>query len=194
MEDTIEDLLEAYAADDRTIILVDNSDDEESAKYFLNSRRFKVLECKNLQTKRMVYQHTVYPVIEEVRQALVFSMKYGKTLVMRMLDCSADFVSSMCDENCHDRETENPHSPHQPWMTLPRGFMLRNGRLVRENADKFLRREDLREIRDGDCVKLHTNFKIIITTTLPASMIEDVLVNGKYGLPGTMDDYNIVIL
>lgn len=193
MEEQIDKLLDNYFADDKTLLFVDNTDSEKSLDYFLNSRKFKVLECKNLQTKRMVYQHTVYPVIEEARFALVYAMKYGKTLVLRMADCAADFVTAMCDESCRDRETENPYPPHQPWKTLPRGFMLNNGRIARENVDYFLRREDFREIKDGDCEKLHRNFKVIVSTTLPAENVEEMLLNGRYGLPGSPEDYHIVV-
>ncbi len=194
MEDKIDDILDNYRGDQKTIILVDNTKGEQSAEYFLNSSRFKVLECKNLQTKRMVYQHTVYPVIEEARFALVFAMKYGKTLVMRMLDCAVDFRTALCDEACPDRETENPYPPHQPWKTLPKGFMLNNGRIAKDNVEMLLRREDLREIRDGDCEKLHPNFKLIISTTIPANMVQELLLNGRYGLPGSTEDYEIIIL
>lgn len=194
MEDKIDDLLDNYMSNDKTILLVDNTGSESSLDYFLNSSKFKVLECKNLQTKRMVYQNTIYPVIEEARFALVFAMKYGKTLVMRMSDCAADFVTSMCDECCRDRETENPYPPHQAWKTLPRGFMLNNGQIARDNVDMLLRREDLREIRDGDCEKLHPNFKLIITTTFPSDSVQELLLNGRYGLPGSTEDYQVVVL
>ncbi len=194
MEEQIDNILDSYFENDKTILLVDNTGSEESLEYFLNSSKFRVLECKNLHTKRLVHQHTVYPIIEEARFALVYAMKYGKTLVMRMADCTADFVSAMCDENCRDRETENPYPPHQPWQTLPRGFMLSNGKIPRENPDGFLRRPDMREIKDGDCDKVHRNFKVIVTTILSAEKVEEMLLNGRYGLPGTAEDYNIIVL
>lgn len=194
MEDLIEEHIASYREGDRTIFFVDDSPGEDSLEYFQNSSRFVILDCKNLQTKRMVNQRSVQPILEEARNRIVYATKFGKTLVLRMGDCVADFVTAMCDENCIDLERSNPFPPYQVWMTLPRGFMLNNGQLIRDNAEAFLRREDLREIRDGDCVALHPNFKLVISTSLPPDRVEELFFSGRYGLPGSPADFNFVML
>jgi hypothetical protein len=194
MENEIYGILEKYVPGNKTLFFIDQSKDEKSLNVFQNSAAFAILDAKGLHVKRMVSEAKLPQYLDDARHILTFAMKYGKILVLRMGDCNPDFQNGLCDEVIHNLVKENPHPPHSPWKTFPRGFMLNNGQLVRDYADHFMRREDWREIREGDCTPLHPDFQIILSTTVPPNKLDELFFNGRYGLPGDTSDYDIILL
>ena len=58
--------------------------------------------------------------------------------------------------------------------------------------DRLFHREDKDDLPIPEDNK--ESFCVVITTTIPASKIEIQLLNGCFGLPGTLEDYNLQAL
>jgi len=168
-EENLEDIIHNYDGSGKTLLMVDCSGNESSFKFFQHSLRFTIMDAKMMATKRMVNNHTISSILDDARHVLAYAMKYGKILVIRMGDCSVDFRTTLCDEACVFHDKIGPRSCAEEYHSLPRGFMLNNGELLKSKPypDAIMRKEDWREINCGDCTPLHPNFKIIISTCIP---------------------------
>lgn len=197
MEKKINQILKESAEIPQTLLLVDTTPNEDSLTLFKNSAQYVVLDGKLMNTKKFVRNQTVAFLIEEARASLVYAMKKGKTLVIRLGDVAVDFRSTFNDDSTPGRVDQNPYPPYQTWHSLPSGFMMKKGELLRQGPvypDSLLRRDDIREIQDGDCNAMEPEFQIILTTTIPIDQIDHLLFNGRIGLPGESSDYSLITL
>lgn len=178
---------------EETLLVLDSTSNEESLKIFLSSAQYVVLDAKVLHTKRASRHCSIPSLLEEGRHLLSFAMMHGKTLVLRLGDAAVDFRTIFCDEACGDLIRANPRPPHQQWSYLPYGFMLKSGAFVNHAPfpDALLRRDDLRDIEDGAAQALHPLFRVIVSTTIPRGRLDDLLFNGRFGLPGGREDFAV---
>lgn len=186
----------ASGTEESTVLLVDTTGTEESLKVFQNSSNFVVFDAKGMHTKRLSRNQGVPALLEEARNLLTFALMKGKTLVVRLGDVAVDFNSTFCDEACPDIVSQNPRPPYQQWDYVPRGFMLQSGAPLTQSPfpDTLYRRDDLNDISSGVSQRLHPDFKVIVSTTLPEGRLDDMLFNGKFGLPGMKRDYLVAKL
>lgn len=177
---------------DKTLLLVDTSEGEQSHKWFLNNSDFVVLDADLLAKKRLVQKRPVAAILIEARHSLIYAIKHGKTLVVRMSESKTDFRNVFCDECCPDREEESKYPPYQPLSFLPSAFLLHGGAtmITPHYIDRLFHREDKADLPLVEANKY--SFSVVITTTIPASKLEMQLLNGSFGLPGTMEDYDIL--
>lgn len=196
-EKSLDDIIHNYDGLGKTLLMVDCSGNESSLRYFQHSSRFAIMDAKTMHTKRMVNNETISSILDDARHVLAYAMKYGKILVIRMGDCSIDFRNTLCDESCVFHDKVSPRTRGEEYHSLPRGFMLNNGELLKTKPypDAIMRKEDWREIHGGDCIPLHPNFKIIISTCIPPSNLNELLFNGQFGLPSDdIGDFEVTFL
>ncbi|RYH15109.1 hypothetical protein EON65_32310 [archaeon] len=195
MEQRVFDIV-TRSSEESTVLLVDTTGTEESLRVFQNSSNFVVFDAKAMHTKRLSRNQGVPALLEEARNLLTFALMRGKTLVVRLGDAAVDFNSTFCDDSCEDIVSQNPRPPYQQWEYVPRGFMLQSGSPLKvpPYPDTLYRRDDINDISSGMGMHLHPNFKVIVSTTLPENRLDDMLFNGKYGLPGMKRDYQVVKL
>lgn len=196
-EEDLEDIIHQYDGLGKTLLLVDCSGAELSLKFFQHSSRFAIMDAKMMHTKRVMNNQTISSVLDEARHILAYAMKYGKILIIRMGDCSVDFRNTLCDEACVLHDEVGPRYRGEVHHSLPRGFMLNNGELLKSKPypDAIMRKEDWREIHSGDCTPLHPNFKIVISTCIPPSNLNELLFNGRFGLPSDdIGDFEVTFL
>ena len=176
---------------DKTLLLVDETEGEATHKWFLNNSRFVVLDADLLAKKKLIQKRHVSAILSEARHSLIYAIKHGKTLVVRMSDSKTDFRGVFCDECCAEREEESKYPPYQPLSFLPIQFLLQGGAamITQHYLDRLFHREDKGDLPLVEANK--SNFSVIITSTIPTSKIEMQLLNGSFGLPGTVDDYDI---
>ncbi len=196
MEDKIWDVISKNTNDhdgNKTLIFVDDPS-ENSLELFLNSSKYVVLDASLLAKKKSIQKKTVSYILEEARFSLIYAIRHGKVLVVRMSDSKTDFVNTFCDECC-EFVSESTSSKRNN-QCLPRSFLLQSGyHLVQKPfIHSFLRRGDQIDCSDEACMRIVQQFKVVITTTIPTSKIEQQLLNGSIGLPGTVDNFNIVDL
>lgn len=192
------DVLKAHMLDAeyRTLLLLD-TEREPTHHQFLSSSMFVVLDADKLMKKRFIQKKSVSFLLQEVRNSLVYAMKNGKILVVRMADSKTDFLNTFCDESCRDLEFISKYPPYKEQRYLPRSFLLRGGASLREPAlyEQLFHREDTADLAANPGL-LHNldRFRVIITSTMPRDMLEPQLINAVAGLPGTIDDYHVVKL
>lgn len=176
---------------DKTLLLIDETNDEQSHKWFLNCAEFVVLDADTLAKKRLVQKKSVASILAEARFLLIYAIKHGKTLVVRMGESKTDFLGVFCDEVCSDLELQSSYPPYQAQSYLPRQFLLEGGSamVTSQYLEELFHRADKSDLPISEENK--ESFCVIITTTIPASKIENQLLNGSFGLPGTLEDYNI---
>lgn len=176
---------------DKTLLLVDTSEGELTHKWFLNDSNFVVLDADLLAKKKLVQKRPVSAILIEARHSLIYAIKTGKTLVVRMSESKTDFRCVFCDECCPDREEVSQYPPYQPLSYLPSEFLLRGGAamITPYYLDRLFHREDKADLPMVEANK--GSFSVVITTTIPVAKIERQIINGFFGLPGTMEDYDI---
>lgn len=130
----------------KTMLIVDESKEEFTQKFFEKSADYVILDAKNLHRKKFVRKTPMPILLDECRHLLAYGMLRGKILVIRMAEISVDFYNTFCDESCPELPKANPQPPYQPWRFLPRGFILNNGENLRGDPHSLLRRDDLREV------------------------------------------------
>eukprot|EP01038_Epipyxis_sp_PR26KG_P006626 gene6626-9097_t len=166
----------------RTLLLIDKLENEPTQKYFLNSADFLVFDARAMHLKRTVRRQKVSLLLEEARQQLVFAMKYGKKFVIRLADTATDFMGIFNDEKCSDLILSDSRTGVK-WCYFPLELFLNSGSLLRDYPliNSLYRPEDLVDLFDG-APFCHSEFAILITTTIPMSEIDRLLFNGKFGL------------
>jgi hypothetical protein len=206
METEIIHLIQEHQAENspNTLVLYDPSHDEKSLHLFQHNAGFVILDAyTNLHQRYFIKQHSVPIICEEARHRLAYAMIHGKTLILRLGNAAVDFIGLFNDDVVKGRTEKNPFPPFQEWHQLPHGFMLNNGENVKHNPPHFptslLRKEDFEELRHEGLtsprdVHCHPSFRLVITSTIPPDRMEELLFNGKHGLPGTMDCYDIKTL
>ncbi len=190
----IEGLIESSG--DRTLLLIDKHG-ETSLDTFVNSSRFVVLDADKLAKKRTIQKKSVSFILKEAHSSLVYAMKNGKILVVRMGESKTDFLNTFCDECCSDLESPSRYPPYKALSYLPRSFMLSNGADMRRSPfkDQLLHREDMLDVESEHELEHNiSKFRVVITTVIPVNKIELQLLNGTLGLPGTLGNYNVVLL
>lgn len=191
---------------DKTLFVVDETEGESTLPYFQHSAKYLVLDAEKLNMKMTIKKQNLSTILEECRFQLTFAMKNGKILVIRFGNSMTDFKNTFCDESCPNLITEGKKPLHVPLTYLPRGFMLNGGEhLKEEQAIRGLyRREDIVEMleeadevefEDADISKIvpacHPEFKIVLTTSMPFSKLDDFHFHNKYGLPADRSCFNI---
>ncbi|CAM2730103.1 unnamed protein product [Rotaria socialis] len=191
-QSNIESLIQSSG--DRTLLLIDQND-EPSYDIFLNSSNFVILDADKLAKKRTIQRKSVSFILKEARSSLVYAIKNGKILVVRMGESKTDFLNTFCDECCNDLEFTSKYPPYKKLSYLPRSIILRNGADARQKTiwQQLLHREDMIDVDEIELEQNIKKFKVIITTVIPAEKIELQLLNGTLGLPGTIHDYNVHI-
>ena len=190
----LEELISSSRTDTKTLLLVDETDTEKSLHYIQNSANFVILDVDKLHMKRTVQKMKLPLLLEEARFLLVFAMKYGKTLVVRFGNSCADLCHTYCDECCEDLEKQSKIPPFAPQSFLPSCFLQQSGAVVRseEYVARLFRRDDVHELEDDDLpVQCHENFRVMVTSALTIEKLDDSLFNGKFGLPGSKEWFNI---
>ncbi len=202
MEEEIISIIQEHQLQEspNTLVFYDPTKDEKSLSLLQHNAGFVILDAyTNLHQRYFIKQHSVPIICEEARHRIAYAMVHGKTLVIRLGNAAVDFVGLFNDEVVKGRTEKNPFPPFQAWHQLPHGFMLNNGDNIKHNPPLFpeslLRKEDFEELRaDGATprdVHCNPNFRVVITSTVPPDRMEELLFNGRHGLPGTMDCYDI---
>jgi hypothetical protein len=134
----------------RPLLLVDQTPDEYSHKFFERSAEYVILDAKLLHRKFFVRKTPLMTLLNECRHLLVYAMMRGKTLVIRFCELAVDFQGTFCDENCEGLPKKAPYPPYDKWSFLPRGFMLNQGELLTSAPYPYslVRKDDLMEMKD----------------------------------------------
>lgn len=181
----------------KTLLLVDETAGETSHDLFLGSSRFVVLDASLLAKKKSVQKKTPAAILQEARHSLVYAMRNGRVLVVRLGDSKTDFLGTFCDEVCGAAlPTESRHPPFQQLSYLPRSFLLKGGsRMVDpQNTARLFHREDGGDLLGEEELRANLRrFRVLVTTSIPRSKIQEQILNGSFGLPGTVDDYNVQV-
>lgn len=186
---------------EKTLLLVDHSKDEDTLRAFQNTGEYVVIDAEKMHMKKSIQKMKVPLILEEARFLLVFAMKYGKTVVVRFGKSSADLRGTFCDECCPGLVTSSKQMPGIQLSYLPSCFLLQGGRVLREGplptgsdfVSRLFRRDDILELEEEDLpVECHPAFRVVVTSALDPDKIEDSLLNGRFGLPGKVDDYQFV--
>lgn len=182
--------------DCRTLLLIDESINEDSFHYFkFHTAVYDLFDAEAMNRKSAVKKQSVASILEEARFQLVYAMKYGKVLVIRMGYSMVDFKYTYCDEECPELTTNERHAPYQQLSYLPRSTLLYSGQHLKQPMyiQTLFRRSDKFEFGESnEPVTCHKDFKIIITTRVLADRINDFYFNYRYGLPGDRSYYNLV--
>lgn len=238
----------------KTYLLVDNTTTEQSFKAFERSSKFAIFDAKLLHRKFFVRKSPLGLLLDEFRNVLVYAIRHGKILIIRMQDVAVDFLNTFNDESYYEQHHgnhnsdligTNPHPPYEKWWYLPRGFMLHHGEMLRHHPFPYclFRRNDWNEVKGKygeeygperyveppnpslltnhsmhveddeeeeiddfsaayDLANPHHNqvqkhepihfsphFRIVITTTIPVERVEDMLFNGRFGLPANSSNH-----
>lgn len=201
--DHLENLIDSVPAGANTLFVVDETAGEATLKFFQHSAKYLVLDAEKLNMKMTVKKQSMPSILEECRFQLTFAMKYGKILVVRFGNSMTDFKYTFCDEDCPNLLTKGKLPSTVPLSYLPRGFMMNGGEHLREEAvlRGLYRREDIVEMLDdadddgedtSDLMPVcHPAFKVVLTTTMPYSKLDDFHFHTKYGLPGERASFNI---
>lgn len=193
MNSLVDSLIEG-APRDKTLLLVDSSDNEDSLEFFLQSSKYLVLDAEKMHKKLYVKKSPLELVLEEARFQLVYAMKYGKILVVRLGITRVDLQGCFCDECCTTLQKKSKWPPYLPQLFLPRGFLLLGGAHLHEPdmVEQLYRREDVLELQEDDLEAVcHPSFRIVVSTALEAHTVQDQLFNKDFGLPGNFTEYNI---
>ncbi len=168
----------------KTILLVDDTEDEDSAEYFANSDRVIVLDGVKIYSDRIIKKFPMQRILEDIRCTLVDAMTHGKVVVVRLQDTAADFLS-LDDAHCPDLDPMfESYPPYGPLTYTPDLWLLRGGQLLKQDAQwprRMLRRHDLDRGRVTPVV--HPMFGVMFTTTMPLDELDLRLFDGKTGLP-----------
>eukprot|EP01040_Poterioochromonas_malhamensis_P006039 gene6039-6492_t len=135
----------------KSLLILDQTKDEYTHKFFEKSADYVILDAKNLHRKRFIRKTSMNVLLDECRHLVVYATLRGKTLVIRFGELAVDFNNTFADEACPELPQYNPAPPYQPWKFLPRGFLFNNGQLLRGNAPYphcVLRRDDVREVKE----------------------------------------------
>jgi hypothetical protein len=152
----------------KTAFFVFPSNQEETTSHdlFKQDDRYMILDAKQMKMKKTIKKESVYSILSQARNQLVFAMKHGKTLVVRLSDSLTDFIGTFNDDCCPvdvtssdsvrlkgyktitaDRTTINTVGRSQ----LPIEFLLLSGWYLREVNSlfpgKLFRMDDLRDIK-----------------------------------------------
>jgi hypothetical protein len=205
MEGVVE-MIDGISCGDRTLLLVDQTEGEQTHNIFLTSAKYVVLDAEKISMKMTVKKQSIASILEECRFQLTFAMKYGKTLVVRFGYHMTDFKFTFCDERCPGLDSHQKHNHLQKARYLPRGFMMDSGAGLREEAmvRALYHREDIIELiqdaeEDQDEVAdiahfvpvCHPDFKVVMTTSMPYEKLDDFHFHVKYGLPSPRDTFDI---
>jgi len=211
----------------KTYLLIDNTPTETSFKLFEKSSKYVIFDGKLLHRKRFIRHIPLGTLLEEYRNILVYAMRHGKVLILRLQEIAVDFLSTFCDEGYLEQYPEpnadyipyNPYPPYEKWWYLPRGFMLNHGEILIQTSSfpaRLYRRNDWNELKQQyqddrlgperylmesekesesqeESVQrdhqrelpllISPQFRIVITTTIPIERVEEMLFNGRFGLP-----------
>jgi hypothetical protein len=168
----------------RTILLVDDTDNEDSADFFADSERCVVLDGVKIYSDRTIKKLPLQLVLEYVRSTLVYAMQNGKVVIVRMQDTAADFLS-LDDDHCPDLDPlYESYPPYGKLTYTPFNWLLRGGQLVKQDSkwpQSMFRRDDLDRGRVTPVC--HPYFGVMFTTTMPMNELDVRLFDGVTGLP-----------
>ena len=103
IKDTIEKYLPSDA-DDPTfktpLFVLPPIVEEQSNAYYNSDENFIVLDACQMKMKKTIKKQSVYSILSESRHTLIYAMKHGKILVVRMCDSLTDFLSTFNDDCC----------------------------------------------------------------------------------------------
>lgn len=167
--------------DRKTLLLIDETEDEVSLSLSQRSPATVVLDAHKMNLNRTIKKRPVAALLEEARHTLMYAMKYGKILVIRMGKSIPDFLNVYNDDCCQDLIRSDKVPPFAELEYLPRDLLLDSGTLLKlsPRPESLFRREDFVNF-SANC---SPEFKVILTSTLPLTSLDSTLFNGKFGLP-----------
>lgn len=179
---------------EKTLLIVDHTINEYTLQYFkYHSNEYEILDAERMRMKFDIKKYHLKDILEEARFQLVYAMKFGKILILRLGSSMVDFNNIFCDECCNDLVTHEKYPPYQQFSYLPRAFMLNSGQHLKQEllVNCLYRRKDKVEFLNCyEPIKCHDNFKIIITICLNHNKLEEYIHNNY--LSGDKTYFNIV--
>lgn len=175
---------------DLTTILCDHSPNEDTLKYFLSfSNIYTVIDARKLHLDYHVRRLPIDIIFEDIRFRLVYAMKSGKTLVIRMGDTTVDFLNIFNDTSAAKLRNSklimiDPRPPHPEWAYFPSEILYKKGKLLLQAPwpERLLRRQDRTDALKVD-VTVNPSFNVIITTNYHIDKLDNYLFTGNFGLP-----------
>jgi hypothetical protein len=162
-----------------TPLFVDCSKNEDSLQVLRGDANCVILDAKKMHWEYQVKKFSVEEVLEHCRALLVFAMRRGRTLVVRLNSCSTDFLGTLNDDAC----PATAGNTQRAWFPLD---LFRNcGQVAVTDSnlcDRLHRREE-REPKGKGPSFCEPGFRLIVTTTLDPGAVHEMLFNGSFGLP-----------
>lgn len=180
----------------RTLLLIDLTPKEESQDYFkARTDVYDFFDAEEILRRSAVNREPCSSILEYVRFRLVYAMKYGKALVVRMGFSMVDFKYTYCDEECPELMPNERHAPYRTLSYLPRSSLMYSGQHLKRDVfvQNLFRNSDFLEFAESNQpVACHKNFRILLTTRVHPDQMDDFLFNRRYGLPGDKTSYQKV--
>ena len=177
----------------KTILLVDDTENEDSNEYFEESERVIILDAVKIYSDRVIKKLPLQRILEDIRSSLVNAMSLGKVIVVRLQDTATDFLS-LNDAHCPDLDPMyESYPPYGLLAYAPDIWFLRGGQLLKQDAQwprRLFRRLDLDRGRVTPVC--HPLFGVLFTTTMPMNELDLRLFDGKIGLP--KGDFDVLSL
>lgn len=174
----IRDDIEAAFDNNKTPLFVDTSSDESLLNLLRSHADFVILDAKKIHWENSVKKFTIDDILERCRALLVFAMRRGRILVVRMQGTSADFLQTFNDDAVPELGQSNQ-------SCFPIEIFRRCGHIAYSDDDvcmRLHRRED-REPKGTGRAVCDPKFRLIVTTTIAPNLVHDMLFNGSFGLP-----------
>jgi hypothetical protein len=168
----------------KTMLLVDETDDEASYEFFESSPRCVIIDARKVYADRVIKKMPLQKVLESMRIPLVNAMQNGKAVVVRMGDVAADFLTTN-DEHCPDLDPlYASYPPYEKLAYIPSVWLYRGGALLKDSAQWPRRMYRRPELDRGRITPVcHANFGVLFTTTMESKDLPDRLFCGAVGLP-----------
>lgn len=170
-----------------TPLFVDASENEDSLRILRGDSNYVILDAKKLHWEYQLKKFSVEEILEQCRALLVFAMRRGRILVVRLNSCSTDFLNTLNDQSCPATAVH----PKLSWFPLVL-FRACGQAVVTDSVlcERLHRREDREPKGKGPCF-CDPNFRLIVTTTMDVNLIDEMLFNGSFGLP-SVDQFEII--
>jgi len=184
---------------ERTLLLIDESEKEESLRYFqvgLGSESCVLLDAFRLHLMINVKKEKMMKLLEEVRRLVVCAMINRKVLVVRLQKVAMNFLNFNDESILPEGQEKDPWPPYGAMSYLPSIWLLEGGKSLREDpvwAKQMFRRGDFDGETKPPC---HKDFRIIFTTTIPYDSLDDRLFSSiNPCLPCPKEEYfNIITI
>ena len=184
------DECELAAANGKTPLVIDNSDDNKVDTFF-GYRSFPVIDGKKMGLDKTMKKIPVVEIMEEARKKLVLSLKIGMPLIIAMTKSVTDFANTF-----NDSKAKEFHGLPSDLSFLPLELFDDGGKklLSDEYLNALIRKEERKDTGDLAISRNPDGFYVILTSQFSPEDYEDYFFSNDWGLPKPKSKYQVLII